>query len=106
MNSLPTVNQNDYWIQEQHNNELLVNLLQQYFPTITIPFERLDFLMNLMGVLAETNINPQILPRVIRGVNNILIGTGKGQVIVHVCKESMNVSVREQDEEMNSKERG
>jgi hypothetical protein len=98
MNSLPT---NDYTYQVENNNKKMEALFNQMFPGVTVPYE---FVFQMLQFLNETQVNAHILPRVIRGVNNILIGTGKGQVIVHVLKETMNVSVRENDEDMKSRE--
>lgn len=100
MISLPTIDQSDYYNQLRNNNEKMDILFQQLFPDLSVPHE---FVFEMLKFLSETKVNAQILPRVIRGVNNILIGTGRGQVIVHVCKETMNVSIREMDEEMKSK---
>lgn len=100
MNSLPTIDQTDYYNQLNNNNKKMQELFNQMFPDLSVPHE---FIFQMLQFLNETKVNAQILPRVIRGVNNILLGTGKGQVIVHVCKETMNVSIRETDEELKSK---
>ena len=97
MSSLPTISQ-DYWVQAEYNGNRLFDQLFPGLPTLVDP----QCLIEIMGFLSETRVNPQILPRVIRGVNNILLGTGKGQVIVHVNGESMNVSVRETDEQIKT----
>lgn len=99
MNSLPTIDNYNYQLEQ--NNKKMEVLFSQMFPGVKVPYE---FVFQMLQFLNETNVNAQILPRVIRGVNNILIGTGKGQVIVHVCKETMNVSIRENDDEMKCKE--
>jgi len=100
MNSLPTIDQSNYYNQLNNNNTKMDDLFRQMFPDLSVPHE---FVFQMLQFLNETKVNARILPRVIRGVNNILIGTGRGQVIVHVCKENMNVSIRETDEEMKSK---
>lgn len=82
---------------EATNNSKAESLFRVMFPEVDVPYE---YVLDLLRFLQETKVNVEILPRVIRGVNNITIGTGKGQVIVHVNKETMNVSVREVDWEM------
>jgi hypothetical protein len=99
MNSLPTIDRLDYYGQLENNNQKMSDLFKGLFPDIEVPYE---YLFELADFLAETKVNARILPKVIRGVHNILIGTGKGQVIVHVQGEVMNVSVRETDEDIRS----
>ncbi len=102
MNSLPTVNPEDYWVQSDHNGELMTRLFEQLFPGLPQLISP-DVLFEIVSFLSETKVNPRVIPKVIRGVNNILMGTGSGQVIVHVSKDFMNVSVRENDEEIKSR---
>jgi len=102
MNSLPSTNQDDYWVQSTYNGSLVEKLFEQLFPGIPQLIEP-ECLFEIIAFLSETKVNPRIIPKVIRGINNILMGTGSGQVIVHVSKESMNVSVRENDEEIKCK---
>lgn len=82
------------------NNAQMEALLKQLFPDLEVPYREL---YNILSFLEETQVNPQVLPKVIRGVHNIEIGTGKGQVVVHVQQETVNVSIREQDEEVKTK---
>jgi len=95
-----TVDLEDYNTQLAINNEKMEGLLKAMFPDMIIPYEDV---YQILLFLEETQVNPQVLPKVIRAVHNIVIGTGKGQVIVHVQGELMNVSMREQDEEVKTK---
>lgn len=90
----------EYEREAQANNKRVADMFQQMFPGLDMPYE---YVYELLQYLSETKVNAQILPRVIRGVNNIVMGTGKGQVIVHVQKEIMNVSIRETDDELQVK---
>ena len=98
MNGLPTIDPYNYEV--ENNNAQVSELFTQLFPELHIPHE---IIFDLLNYLSETKVNARILPKVIRGVNNILIGTGKGQVIIHVQDEIMNVSIRETDEEIKSR---
>lgn len=104
MSSPPTIDLEDYDTQVANNNRLLMEkvepLLRQLFPDLIIPYEDI---YSILIYLEQTQVNAAILPKVIRGIHNITIGTGKGQVIVHVGPELVNVSIREQDEEVNTK---
>lgn len=97
MNDLP---KDSYELEAENNNQKMGDLFAALFPGIEVPYE---YLFELAQFLAETRVNARILPRVIRGVHNILIGTGQGQVIVHVQGETMNVSIRETDQEIQSR---
>lgn len=98
MNALPSLSQYD--VERENNDALAQNLLERLFPGVAVPY---DLLFQTVAYLAETKVNPQILPRVIRAVHNITIGTGVGQVIVHVNKSVVNVSMRETDQEIRAK---
>lgn len=100
MSSLPTIDLEDYNTQLSINNEKMEGLLRAMFPDMQIPYEDI---YQILLFLEETKVNAAVLPRVIRSIHNIVIGTGKGQVIVHVQGELTNVSMREQDEEMKTK---
>lgn len=100
MPSLPTVDLEDYNTQLSINNQKMEGLLKAMFPDMIIPYEDI---YQILLFLEETQVNPQVLPKVIRGIHNIVIGTGKGQVIVHVGPELVNVSIREQGEEVKTK---
>lgn len=94
---LPTVNPGDYDNQLFNNNEKMQKLLETLFPELRVPY---DSVFQIISFLQETQINPGILPRVIRGIYNLNAGTGKGQVIVHVSAGITNVQTREQDENL------
>ena len=94
MNSLPTIDPYDYWGQMENNDKLMEEKLKEIFPQCKVPHE---FICQMIEYLSETQVNARILPKVIRGVHNILLGTGQGQVIVHVKQNIVNVSVREND---------
>jgi hypothetical protein len=100
MISIPTVQQDyqDYDSQLEVNNKQAEKLLGQLFPDLKLPKEDI---FNILSYLQETKINAQILPRVIRGVYNLTIGTGKGQVIIYVKGETVNVQTRETGEDIH-----
>ena len=102
MISLPTIKDpTDYNEVTGHNDAQAVQLFGLIFPEI--PQAMVYDVAKIVSYLSETKVNPELLPRVIRGVHNILIGTGSGQVIVHVQKTTTNVSVRETDKEIKSR---
>lgn len=92
---LPTINPNNYEDQLFHNNEKMQSVLESLFPELKLPY---DAVFQLLSFLQETQINPGILPHVIRGIYNLNIGSGKGQVIVHVQSGITNVQTREQND--------
>jgi hypothetical protein len=98
--SLPTVQQDyeSYDKQIEINNAKAEELLGQLFPELKLPREDI---FNILSFLQETKVNAQILPKVIRGVYNLTIGTGKGQVIIYVKGETVNVQTRETDEDIH-----
>jgi hypothetical protein len=100
MISIPTVQQDyeNYDKQLEVNNSKAEELLGQLFPELKLPREDI---FNILSFLQETKVNAQILPKVIRGVYNLTIGTGKGQVIVYVKGETVNVQTRETDEDIH-----
>ena len=90
----------DYNTQLAINNEKMEGLLKAMFPDLNIPYADI---YQVLLFLEQTQVNAEVLPKVIRGIHNIVTGTGKGQVIVHVQELLVNVSVREQDEEIKTK---
>ena len=102
MSSLPTIvlNKSEYDLEWDTNSQKMNELFNTLFPEINVPCQ---YIYEILKFLEETNVNAGVLPKVIRGVNNIVLGTGNGQVIVHVQKNIMNVSVRENDEEIKTK---
>ena len=75
-------------------------LLKEMFPDILVPYEEV---YKILAFLEETQVNPQIIPTIIRGIHNISIGTGVGQVVVHVKEKLVSVSIRETNDELNTK---
>lgn len=100
MISLPTIDQDPFLVESLNNNAKAVELLQGMFPDLFVP---LGYVLDLLHYLSETGVNPEVLPHVVRGVNNVLIGTGCGQVIVHIRDGQMNVETREQNKDLNTK---
>lgn len=70
MKSLPTIS--DYYAIQRHNEDKFMNTLKLADPEL--------YMVKL--ALAETNINPLILPRFIRALYNLAIGTKYGKVQV------------------------
>ena len=102
MTSLPTIkNPDSYEEQSNHNNAQAAQLFAIIFPDI--PEAMIYHVAKIVSYLSETKVNPDVLPRVIRGIHNILIGTGQGRVILHVQKNMTNVEVRETDGEIKSR---
>ena len=97
---LPTINADSYFEQSAHNNDQMQKLLETLFPEIKVPY---DSIYQFLDYLQETKVNAQILPHVIRGVYNLSIGTGQGQVIIHVKGNITNVQTREQNEDLETK---
>lgn len=82
------------------NNAQMEALLKQIFPDLDVPYE---YLYDTLKFLEETHVNPQVLPRVIRGIHNITIGTGNGEVIVHVRDELTTITAKEQSPQVQTK---
>lgn len=102
-NSLPTiVDPTQHSEQTKNNNGQAERLFKEFFPNFPDFATPFDDVFLILSHLEKTGVNPQILPRVIRGIHNITNGTGKGQVIVNILGPVTNVSVREQDEELNT----
>jgi hypothetical protein len=99
MSSLPTIQAQDYDTQLSINNEKMQQLLVTLFPEMNLPY---DAVFQILSYLQETKINSQILPYVIRGIYNISIGTGKGQVIVHIKNNITNVQTRENNDDIET----
>jgi hypothetical protein len=70
-------------------------LFKEMFPDLNVPYKDL---YQILLYLEETQVNPEIIAPMIRGVHNINIGTGLGDVIIHVDtnKGVTNVHIREQ----------
>ena len=98
--SKPIIDLEDYNTQLAINNQKMEGMLKALFPDLNVPYEDI---YQILLFLEQTQVNAAVLPKVIRNIHNIAIGTGKGQVIVHVQGELTNVSMREQDEEVKTK---
>lgn len=91
----------DFKAQNQNNEEQFSKLIASLFPDMDGDVMLKTF--NIVSYLNQTRVNDQILPRVIRGIHNIMIGTGHGQVVVHVQGEMVNVSVRETESDIKTR---
>lgn len=89
-----------YEYQVEHNNERVEKLFEQIFPGVSVPYA---YIYQIVSFLQETNVNPQALPRIIRGIHNITLGTGEGEVVVHVRKQTTTIEVKERDGEIKTK---
>lgn len=96
-NSLPTINPDNYESQHSYNNEKMQKLLETLFPELKVPY---DTIFQILSYLQDTGVNGMILPQVIRGIYNLHIGSGEGQVIVHVKNGVTNVQNRENNKEV------
>ena len=85
---------------DKDNIEQALTLFENLFPEMG---PRVGELVQIMSYLEETKVNPQLLPRIIRGVNNLMLGTGQGQVIIHVKKDMTNVQIRETDQQIKTR---
>lgn len=100
MNSLPSIVETIYDLESDNNGKQITKIFALLYPDID---DKLVYdIAKIASYLQETKVNPELLPRVIRGVHNILIGTGHGQVILHVQKQQTNISVRETDDEIKT----
>lgn len=100
--SLPTISDPTQYDQQlANNNQVLETLLDQLFPNLTIPHENV---YQILQYLDQTTVNPEILPRVIRSVQNIILGTGQGEVLIHVRNDVMTVEARERDVQISTKQ--
>lgn len=99
--SLPTIfDPTQYDQQLESNNRNLTLVLDSLFPNLTIPH---DNVYKILQYLDQTSVNPEILPRVIRSVQNIILGSGLGEVLIHVRKNTMMVEARERDVKISTK---
>ena len=80
MNSLPTI--------DQINLEKYWSIVSQLEP---------DF-FTIRTLLEETGVNPQIIPKVIRGISNMALGAGYGRVIVYMRNKTVtSIETAEED---------
>lgn len=85
MNSLPTidmVNEEKYW-----------DIIRQIDPEI--------YLIKL--ALKETGVNPMILPKIIRSISNLALGTGFGKVQVIMESKIVTMVQGEEKTQVNEK---
>lgn len=88
MKSLPTtIEYNDInKINEQQFEKMLADVNPELWRVFTY--------------LRDTQVNPRILPRVIRGIYNVSTSRSKnGQIIVYVQNEEVQIQIRENDYE-------
>lgn len=95
--SLPTIDpvSND----DLHNIEQASQIFMTLFPDMG---PRVNEMLQIMSYIEQTHVNPQVLPRVVRGIHNLMIGTGYGQVILHVKGDNVNVQIRETDGDLKT----
>jgi hypothetical protein len=98
--SLPTIDQGQYDRESNHNDQKAIDIFSQIFPEALVPYQ---YVFEIIDFLQQTKVNAQVLPQIIRGIHNLVIGTGRGQVIIHVNNETMNVQIREQGEDISTK---
>jgi hypothetical protein len=90
-----------YQAQNENNSSQISVMFSQLFPNLTLSH---DDIYHILSYLDQTSVNPQVLPRVIRSVQNIMIGTGQGEVLVHVRGETLTVEARERDGTISTKQ--
>lgn len=89
MNSLPTLSQADYEQVAQHNLMQFEKLLAGIDPTLYLIYQ----------YIKHTEVNPKILPKVLRGISNIARSRSKkGRIIIFVEGNTMQIQIREDDE--------
>lgn len=98
--SLPTIDPYDYHQVEDANNKKALEMFEALFPELRVP---VNSVFQIISFLQETQVNAMILPRVIRGIYNISLGTGEGDVIIHVRKDIVTMETREREGEVRVK---
>ena len=88
----------DYEAQQAENAKQAVAMFKVLFPQFPVLAVPMDEVIKIMMYLEETSVNPEILPRVIRGIYNIHLGSGEGDVIIHVRKNVTTMETREREE--------
>ena len=91
---------NQHSTQEAPNNKAVSDLFAALFPDIQD--DMVYEVARITSYLYQTSVNPDILPRVIRSVFNIMSGTGEGQVIIHVRKGLMTLEAKEHEGEIKT----
>jgi hypothetical protein len=64
----------DYYEQQKKNEFAFKEMLKQVRPELFV----------LMDILDQTSVNPIVIWKIIRQLNNIALGTGYGQVTVQI----------------------
>ena len=86
-NSLPTLVSTDYWEISAYNEKIIEEKAKNLEPEFWL----------LARYIKETKVNPEILWRVVRGINNLWLGTKAGRLIIFVNGTKTTVQVREDD---------
>lgn len=89
MNSLPTIV--DYKAETENNEKQFLDMLSRVDPELYI------IKMSLM----ETKLNPRIIPRFIRALSNLAIGTGYGVVRVFMQQRLITQVKGEESDNLN-----
>ncbi len=97
--SLPTIEQDPYTIERTNNDAKITQLFASLFPDTPVPYE---FIFDVVRMLETTKVNAKILPEIIRGIYNLNVSNRRGQVIVHVQKDLVNIQVRENSDTMSA----
>lgn len=97
--SLPTIEHDPYLVERTNNDQKIAQLFASLFPDTPVPYE---FIFDTVRLLEQTKVNARILPEVIRGIYNLKVSNRRGQVIVHVQKELINIQVRENGDTMRT----
>lgn len=80
MTSLPTI--------EANNQDKFWEMIQKIEPEF--------YLIRIL--LEETGVNPQILPKVIRGISNMALGAGYGKVVIYMRNKTVtSIETAEED---------
>lgn len=99
INSLPTIEQDDYTTVRSVNDQKIAQIFSQLFPDTVVPYE---FVFDIVRLLEHTKINARLLPEVIRGIYNLTVSDRRGVVIVSVHRGKSSVQVRENSVAMDT----
>lgn len=91
MNSLPTIQQDAYFVERTTNDTKIIAIFSQLFPDTPVPYE---YIFDMVRLLEKTKVNAILIPQIIDGISDLYLSGQTGQVIVHVNKELTNVQVR------------
>lgn len=93
--SLPTIVQDQYQLERSTNDTNATRLFAKLFPDTPVSYAGV---FNLISILGETKVNPEILSEVAMGIHNVRNNVRKGQIIVHVTPELSNVQIRQNND--------